>query len=88
MKRDGRSTLVMVPPLGFVERAVARGLAMVQAEEALLAVEHDACAFNDNPDTIPADRPVHRGKRRRHDSGVIDLLGLTGGDRPSSSKSG
>lgn len=85
MKRDS-TTLVMVPPRGFIDTAVARGLAMVEAEESLLAIEHEPRAFNDNPDTIPADRPTERGSRRRHDSGIIDLLGLDT-DRPSNSKS-
>ena len=49
---------VMSPPAGFLEEAVARGLAVVEAEEALVAVQQSRVAAND-------------GARRA--SGVIDL---------------
>jgi hypothetical protein len=54
--------VVMVPPIGFVATAVTEGLALVLAEEALIALE----AEGDLTPTLV---------RKRHDSGVIDTSG-------------
>ena len=61
--------LMMVPPIGFIEQAVAQGLAQAQAEEQLIPVEGRVAPHND-VDARP-QRP-----RRRHDSAVIDMRGL------------
>jgi hypothetical protein len=63
--------MVMAPPEGFLEEAVARGLAVVEAEEALVAVQQEREVAND------AAKP-------RRGSGVIDLR-LTPPDGPPAS---
>jgi len=54
--------VVMEPPEGFLADAVARGLAIVEAEEALAA-----CPESDDDEPVTL-RPA---PRRRHDSGVF-----------------
>jgi hypothetical protein len=48
--------MVMEPPEGFLERAVARGLAFVQAEEALVDLTAEEAS---SPDPAANDRPNH-----------------------------
>ena len=50
--RDGEALVlgqVMIPPEGFLEQAVARGIAIVAAEEALVEVHARRRAENDAP---------------------------------------
>jgi hypothetical protein len=61
---------MMVPPIGFIEQAVAQGLALALAEEQLVSVESRSPPHND----VRA-RPPPRS-RRRHDSAVIDMRGM------------
>ena len=89
--------LVMEPPEGFLARAVARGLAVVEAEEALVAYREQRSAANDRPgtDSTPTDaapddhdepvtlRPTPCAtERHRHDSGVFLATPPAEIDRP------
>lgn len=47
--------VVMEPPDGFLARAVARGLAVVEAEEALVAYREQRAPANDRPATVGHD---------------------------------
>ena len=67
---------VMLPPAGFTERAVERGLAEVLAAEALQQLERERFA-NEQPDNDT--RPSLPRKRR--DSGIIS--GISSDDRPT-----
>lgn len=59
----------MLPPPGFVEHAVERGLAEVIAAEALRAIEEDISS--DPHGTDPSNDVVPPRPRRRRDSGII-----------------
>lgn len=67
---------VMLPPAGFTEQAVERGLAEVLAAEALLDLERerfsDEAPDNDTRPSLP---------RKRRDSGIIS--GMSSDDRPT-----
>jgi hypothetical protein len=77
--------VVMLPPAGFVEAAVSRGLARVQAEEALVAVERTSAAHNDvHPRGRERGERGARKPRKRLDSGVIDTRELTITEAPAS----
>ena len=79
-RAEPRIALVMTPPPDFAETAVDKALAIVDAEEALVAVTSEALdpsPLNDAPSSIADLRATIRiTPRKRCDSGVIDMRDL------------